>query len=120
MDDPVTARVCGWAEGAAAEGFLAGGPLEDGTVVGSAVVGADVWGAGGLDAVAASGGCSDCRAECVLNPSSNTSPATVATIAASARFIRVRLEGREPPCEQPRTNTEVRDQPHRGCCCLLY
>src|SRR5882724_3153136 len=99
MEDPVIARVCGWGEGAAAEGFLAGGPLDDCAVVGCAVVGADVCGVGGLDAVAASGGCDDSRAECVLNPSNNTRPATVATIAAIARFIRVRLRRREPPCE---------------------
>src|SRR6185437_2821686 len=109
------ARVCGCGGGALAEGFLAGGPLEDGAVVGCAVVGADVCGAGGLDAVAASGGCDVSRAECVLNPSNNTRPATVATIAANARFITGLQAHRALPCDRPRTSTAAQGLPRRGC-----
>lgn len=94
MVDPVTVRVFGCGGGAAAVGFEVGALAEG--VVGGALGATDVCGACGVDAGAggldagAAGNARD-EVECVLKSSSMTSPATVATSAAKARFIALTL-----------------------------
>jgi hypothetical protein len=88
-------RVCGFAAGggfADIDGADGADDLAVGVVVGVALAAADVSGAGGLDVPGTTMGCAKGLAECVLNPSSSTNPATVATIAAQARFIMDRQE----------------------------